>query len=40
MIGRRDGVTIMRGARRWMALLKEFPHPFAWAAFGLTGVGR
>jgi len=29
-------------ARRWIVLLalKEFPHPFAWAAFGLTGVGR
>ncbi len=22
------------------AAMKEFPHPFAWAAFGLTGVGR
>jgi len=20
--------------------MKEFPHPFAWGAFGLTGVGR
>jgi hypothetical protein len=22
------------------AAMKEFPHPFAWAAFGLTGVGH
>jgi CHAT domain-containing protein len=22
------------------AAMKEFPHPFAWAAFGLTGGGR
>jgi hypothetical protein len=32
MIGHRHGVTIMRGARRWMVLL-------ALAGFGLTGVG-
>ena len=23
-----------------LAAMKEFPHPFAWAALGLTGVGR
>jgi hypothetical protein len=28
----------LRAAQR--AAMKEFPHPFAWAAFGLTGVGR
>jgi len=45
-------VTIMRGARRWLALLAlagavvtpaamtELSHLFARAAFGLTGVGR
>jgi hypothetical protein len=30
MIAHRDGVTTMR----------EFPHPFARAAFGLTGAAR
>ncbi len=33
-----DAVQALRAAQR--AAMKEFPHPFAWAAFGLTGVGR
>ena len=28
----------LRQAHR--AVIKEFPHPFAWAGFGLTGVSR
>ncbi len=28
----------LRAAQR--ATMAEFPHPFAWAAFGLTGVPR
>jgi CHAT domain-containing protein len=33
-----DAVQALQAAQR--AAMKEFPHPFAWAAFGLTGVGR
>jgi hypothetical protein len=33
-----DPVLALQAAPR--AAMKEFPHPFAWAAFGLTGVGR
>jgi len=33
-----DAAAALQGAQR--AAVKEFPHPFAWAAFGLTGVGR
>ena len=37
-LARADGALALQGAQR--AAMKEFPHPFAWAAFGLTGVGR
>jgi CHAT domain-containing protein len=37
-LARADGALALQGAQR--AAVKEFPHPFAWAAFGLTGVGR
>ena len=33
-----DAAAALQGAQR--AAMTEFPHPFAWAAFGLTGVGR
>jgi CHAT domain-containing protein len=33
-----DTSLALQAAQR--AAMKEFPHPFAWAAFGLTGVGR
>jgi CHAT domain-containing protein len=33
-----DAGQALQAAQR--AAMKEFPHPFAWAAFGLTGVGR
>ncbi len=33
-----DAAAALQGAQR--AAMKEFPHPFAWAAFGLTGAGR
>jgi len=33
-----DAGQALQEAQR--AAMKEFPHPFAWAAFGLTGVGR
>jgi CHAT domain-containing protein len=33
-----DAAVSLQAAQR--AAMKEFPHPFAWAAFGLTGVGR
>ncbi len=33
-----DAGQALQAAQR--AVMKEFPHPFAWAAFGLTGVGR
>jgi len=46
----RSGATPHHGSLAWplevalqtaqRAAMKEFPHPFAWAAFGLTGVGH
>jgi CHAT domain-containing protein len=33
-----DPALSLQAAQR--AAMKEFPHPFAWAGFGLTGVGR
>lgn len=33
-----DAGQALQAAQR--AAMKEFPHPFAWAAFGLTGVSR
>jgi CHAT domain-containing protein len=33
-----DAAQALQAAQR--AAMKEFPHPFAWAAFGLTGVGH
>jgi CHAT domain-containing protein len=33
-----DAAVSLQAAQR--AAMKEFPHPFAWAGFGLTGVGR
>ena len=40
-----SAAAVRRGERRralafYESAGKEFPHPFAWAAFGLTGVGR
>jgi hypothetical protein len=52
MIADGSGVANMRRARWWWVVLalagtlatpsgaRAVPHPFAWAAFGLTGVGR
>lgn len=37
-LARADTGLALQAAQR--AAMKEFPHPFAWAAFGLTGVGR
>jgi CHAT domain-containing protein len=37
-LAKADPARALQEAQR--AALKEFPHPFAWAAFGLTGVGR
>ena len=37
-LARTDTGLALQAAQR--ATMKEFPHPFAWAAFGLTGVGR
>ncbi len=37
-LGKLDTVQALQAAQR--AAMKEFPHPFAWAAFALTGVGR
>jgi CHAT domain-containing protein len=37
-LARGDSGLALQAAQR--AAMKEFPHPFAWAAFGLTGVGR
>ena len=37
-LAKADTGRALQAAQR--AAMKEFPHPFAWAAFGLTGVGR
>jgi hypothetical protein len=37
-LAKTDPGLALQAAQR--AAMKEFPHPFAWAAFGLTGVGR
>lgn len=37
-LAKADTGVALQAAQR--AAMKEFPHPFAWAAFGLTGVGR
>ncbi len=37
-LAKTDVGLALQAAQR--AAMKEFPHPFAWAAFGLTGVGR
>jgi CHAT domain-containing protein len=37
-LARLDAVRALQAAQR--AAMKELPHPFAWAAFGLAGVGR
>jgi CHAT domain-containing protein len=37
-LARLDAAQALQAAQR--AALKAFPHPFAWAGFGLTGVGR
>ena len=37
-LAKADPAAARQAAQR--AAMKEFPHPFAWAAFGLTGVGR
>jgi hypothetical protein len=37
-LAKADTGLALQAAQR--AAMKEFPHPFAWAAFGLTGVGR
>jgi CHAT domain-containing protein len=37
-LAKADTGLALQGAQR--AAMKEFPHPYAWAAFGLTGAGR
>lgn len=37
-LGTRGPAEALRAAQR--ALMVDFPHPFAWAAFGLTGAPR
>jgi CHAT domain-containing protein len=37
-LAKTDTALALQAAQR--AAMKEFPHPFAWAAFGLTGGGR
>lgn len=37
-LAKADSARALQAAQR--ATMKEFPHPFAWAGFGLTGVGR
>jgi CHAT domain-containing protein len=37
-LAKADTGLALQAAQR--AAMKEFPHPYAWAAFGLTGVGR
>jgi CHAT domain-containing protein len=37
-LAKTDTGLALQAAQR--AAMKEFPHPFAWAAFGLTGVGH
>ncbi|HKC06197.1 MAG TPA: hypothetical protein VKJ67_04995 [Methylomirabilota bacterium] len=37
-LAKADTGLALQAAQR--AAMKEFPHPFAWAAFGLTGVGH
>lgn len=37
-LARADTGGALQAAQR--TAMTEFPHPFAWAAFGLTGVGH